>query len=127
MSRLLLDAHAVVWWDNGSPVLGENAKKAIRNANSVFVSAVSEWELAIKAGLGKVALQRSILEAVVDAGFEPLAISFEHAQAVRRLRPIHKDPFDRLLVAVALVEGLTLVSSDTFLAQYPITVIDARM
>lgn len=126
MSRLLLDAHAIVWWDNGSPALGENATKAIRNASSVYVSAVSEWELAIKAALGKVALRRSILEAALEAGFEPLTISFQHAQTVRLLRPIHKDPFDRLLVAVALVEGLTLVSSDPLLSQYPISVIEAR-
>ena len=126
MSRLLLDTHTIVWWDNGSPALGENATKAIRNANAVYVSAVSEWELAIKAALGKIALRRSILEAVLDAGFEPLAISFEHAQTVQRLKPIHKDPFDRLLVAVARADGLTLVSSDPFLAQYPISVIEAR-
>ena len=65
-------------------------------------------ELAIKAGFGKVSLQRSILQATLEAGFEPLAMSFQHAQAVRGLRQIHKDPFDRLLVAVAQVEGLTL-------------------
>ena len=125
MSRLLLDAHAVIWWDSGSPALGENATKAIRNASAVYVSAASEWELAIKAALGKVELRRSLLEAALDAGFEPLAISFQHAQTVRTLKPIHKDPFDRLLVAVALVEGLTLVSSDALLAQYPIRVIQA--
>jgi len=126
VNRLLLDAHAVVWWDIGSPALGEDATKAIRNADFVYVSAVSEWELAIKAALGKVTLRRSILEAARDAGFEPLAISFQHAQAVRSLKPVHRDPFDRLLVAVALVEGLTLVSSDPLLAQYPISVIDGR-
>ena len=125
MSRLLLDAHAVIWWDSGSSALGEKATKAIRNASAVYVSAASEWELAIKAALGKVELRRSILEAALDAGFEPLAISFQHAQTVRALKPIHKDPFDRLLVAVALVEGLTLVSSDALLARYPISIIEA--
>ena len=126
MRRLLLDAHVVVWWDIGSPALGENATKTIRDASSVYVSAVSEWELAIKAGLGKVKLRRSIMEAALDAGFELLPISFEHAQTVRSLKPIHRDPFDRLLVAVALVEALALVSSDPLLSQYPITIIDAR-
>ena len=58
--------------------------------------------------------------------FEPIAISFDHAQAVRTLKPFHRDPFDRLLVATALIEGLTLVSSDTLLSQYSIPVIDAR-
>lgn len=125
MSRLLLDAHTLIWWDSASRSLGANARKAIQNADAVLVSAASEWELAIKAGIGKVRLRRSILEAATDAGFEPLPVSFHHAQAVRTLKPIHKDPFDRLLVAVALVEGLTLVSADTLLARYPITFIDA--
>jgi PIN domain nuclease of toxin-antitoxin system len=60
------------------------------------------------------------------AGFEALPISFEHAQAVRELKSIHKDPFDRMLVAVAMVEGLALVSADPVLAEYPISFIDAR-
>jgi PIN domain nuclease of toxin-antitoxin system len=126
MTRLLLDAQAVVWWDTASPALGKDATEAIRRAGAVYVSAVSEWELSIKAALGKVKLRRSILEAALDARFEPLAISFHHAQAVRALKPIHRDPFDRLLVAVALVERLTLVSSDPVLARYPVQVIDAR-
>lgn len=127
MSRLLLDTHVVLWWDEGSRALGENAKRAIQNANWVCVSAASEWELAIKTAMGKAKLRRSIMEAAVDAGFEALPISFEHARAVRSLKPIHKDPFDRLLVAIALVEGLSLVSADTFLHRYPIAVVDARI
>jgi PIN domain nuclease of toxin-antitoxin system len=115
-----------VWWDTGSRELGASAKKAIQDAAYVCVSAASEWELAIKAALGKVTLRRSILDAALDAGFEPLPITFEHAQAVRSLKPIHRDPFDRLLVAVAVVEGLTLLSSDSLLSQYPVPVIDAR-
>lgn len=126
MTRLLLDAHAIVWWDTGSPALGKEAAGAIRRASAVYVSAVSEWELSIKAALGKIALRRTILDATLDAGFEPLSVSFHHAQTVRTLTPVHRDPFDRLLVAVALVEGLTLVSSDPIMAQYPIRVIDAR-
>lgn len=127
MSRLLLDAHTVVWWDSDSPALGEKARSAIERASSVYVSAASEWELAIKAQLGKVTLRRTLLEAARDAGFELLAITFEHVQAVRRLKPIHKDPFDRLLVAVALTEELTLVSSNPILERYPIRVIEARV
>jgi PIN domain nuclease of toxin-antitoxin system len=126
VTRLLLDAQAVVWWDSASPSLGTEAAKAIRSASAVYVSAVSEWELCIKAALGRVALRRSILDATRDAGFEPLAITFDHVQAVRPLKPIHRDPFDRLLVAVAIVEGLTLVSSDPVLARYPVRVLDAR-
>ena len=126
MRRLLLDTQTVIWWDSGSRQLGRNALAAIWNAADVFVSAASEWELAIKAGLGKLALRRTVLQATVDARFQPLAVTFEHAQAVRALKPIRKDPFDRLLVAVAQVEGLTLVSSDPLLADYPVPVIEAR-
>jgi len=126
VNRLLLDAHTVVWWDTASRELGENARNTIRRATSVYVSAASEWELAVKAALGKIVLRRSILEATLAAGFEPLSVSFHHAQTVRLLKPIHKDLFDRLLVAVAMVEGLTLVSSDPVVAQYPIRVISAR-
>ena len=126
MSRLLLDSNTIIWWDDGSEDLGPAARKTIQQAESVYVSAASEWELSIKAGLGKLSLRRSILEATLAAGFEPLPLSFEHAQAVRGLKAIHKDPFDRLLVAVATVEGLRLVSSDPVLSKYPISVIDAR-
>ena len=69
--------------------------------------------------------RRSVLEAVVAAGFEPLPISFQHVRAVRRLEPIHKDSIDRLLVAVALTEGLALVSADAMMARYPVPLIDA--
>jgi PIN domain nuclease of toxin-antitoxin system len=126
MNRLLLDSNTVIWWDDGSDELGVAARKMIQDAESVYVSAASEWELSIKAALSRISLRRSILDATVAAGFQPLPISFEHAQAVRQLKPIHKDPFDRLLVAVAMVEGLAIVSSDPVLSKYPISVIDAR-
>jgi PIN domain nuclease of toxin-antitoxin system len=111
----------------GSPELGEIARRAIRDASQVCVSAATEWELVIKAALGKVTLHRSILEATLDAGFEPLPVTFQHAQSVRLLKPIHRDPFDRLLVATAITEGLTLVSSDSLLSKYPAPIIDARL
>jgi PIN domain nuclease of toxin-antitoxin system len=125
VSRLLLDTQAIAWWDLASRDLGPEATRSILDAEAVDVSAASEWELAIKAALGKITLRRSILEATLEAGFEALPVSFEHALAVRTLKPIHKDPFDRLLVAAALVEGLTLVSSDAVLAEYPIRVLEA--
>lgn len=126
MKRLLLDSNTMIWWDDASKELGGTARALIQNAESVYVSAASEWELSIKAALSKITLRRSILEATVAAGFEPLPVSFAHAQAVRVLKSIHRDPFDRLLVAVAMVEGLTLVSSDLILAEYGVPVIDAR-
>ena len=125
MTRLLLDTHVVLWWDDASSSLGREARRAIEDAAAVYVSAASEWELSIKAALGKVRVRRTIKDATTAAGFELLTVSFEHAQAVRQLAPLHKDPFDRLLVATASVEGLTVVSADPSLARYPIQWIDA--
>jgi PIN domain nuclease of toxin-antitoxin system len=126
MRRLLLDTHALIWWDSDSDELGKSARREIQDAGAVWVSAASEWEITIKAALGQVTLERSLLEAAENAGFLPLPLSFEHARAVRDLKPIHKDPFDRLLVAVAMVEGLTLVSGDDVLSKYPIAFLNAR-
>ena len=120
-----MDTQTILWWDDASPELGENAKSAIQTASSVYVSAVSEWELAIKSSLGKIKFSRSILDATLEAGFEPLDITFHHARATLSLKPIHNGPFDRLLVAVASVEGLTLVSSDTILSRYPVNFLHA--
>lgn len=98
-----------------------------RNWGALYGESRTLWSADQGEGaLGKMVPRRSILEAAVDAGFEPLAVTFEHAQGVGTLKPIHRDPFDRLLVAVALVEGLTLVSSDPVLEQHPIQFIDAR-
>jgi PIN domain nuclease of toxin-antitoxin system len=126
MRRLLLDTHALIWWDSDSDELGKSARREIHDAGAVFVSAASEWEITIKAALGQVPLKRSLLEAAENAGFFPLPVSFEHARAVLDLKLIHKDPFDRLLVAVAMVEGLTLVSGDDVLSEYPIAFLNAR-
>jgi PIN domain nuclease of toxin-antitoxin system len=125
VKRLLLDTHVVLWWDDASPSLGRQARRAIADADVVFVSAASEWEFSIKAALGKVVVRRSVEEATAAAGFEPLPVSFEHASRVRQLELVHKDPFDRLLVAAAVVEGLTVVSADEILGKYPIRWMDA--
>jgi PIN domain nuclease of toxin-antitoxin system len=126
MSRLLLDTQVVVWWDDASASLGADTASTIRNARDVYVSAASEWELTIKAALGKLRRQRTIEAAALAAHFELLPVTFEHARATGTLKPIHRDPFDRLLVAVAITEDLTIVSSDAIFARYPVRVIDAR-
>ncbi len=125
MTRLLLDTQVIVWWDRGSRSLGKKASDAITNADEVYVSAASEWEVAIKAALGKIRYQRSLLEAVMDAGFKGLGVSFEHARTVRKLPLIHRDPFDRILLATSSVEGLTFVTADSELGQYPVEIVDA--
>jgi PIN domain nuclease of toxin-antitoxin system len=126
MKRLLLDTEALIWWDDNDPRLGGNARAAIQNAAEVYVSAASAWEIAIKAALGKLRTSRRPAEAVVEGGFRELPISFDHADAVRDLAAHHRDPFDRLILAAAQVEGFTVVSSDDKFAPYGLPLIDAR-
>ncbi|MBA3887661.1 MAG: type II toxin-antitoxin system VapC family toxin [Acidobacteria bacterium] len=126
MNHLLLDTEALIWWDANDPRLGGNARALIQDAPRVYVSAASAWEIAIKTALGKLRTSRRASQVVVDAAFSELPITFEHTERVSTLPSHHSDPFDRLLVAVALVEGLTIVSSDRHIALYDVPVVDAR-
>lgn len=119
--RVLLDTHIALWAVVGSKRLAPRAKQLILAADSVFVSAASLWEIAIKHGLGRGDMPISsaqALQAFVDAGYELLNIRPEHALAVEGLVAIHGDPFDRMLVAQALVEPLTLITGDAVVASY---------
>ena len=126
MKRLLLDTEALIWWDGADAQLGAQARALIENAADVYVSAASAWEIAIKIALGKLRTAQRPAQAVADAGFLELPIGFEHAEAVTRLPPHHGDPFDRILVAVAQVEGCAIVTSDSQFARYGVPVVDAR-
>ncbi len=121
--RLLLDTHALIWWDAGVG-LEESVENAIRSADQVYVSAVSGWEIAIKASLGRLETTRRVEDAVVDSGFEELPVRLRHARRSERLPWHHRDPFDRMLVAQALDEGLTLVSKDQALSAYEVRIFD---
>lgn len=114
--RLLLDTHALVWWDNDA--LPARVVKRIRDADEVYVSAATAWEIAIKTALGKITVKGSVADAVADYGFVELPILISHAAAVRQLPHHHRDPFDRMLVAQASIEALTLVSRDAALRLY---------
>lgn len=116
----------MIWWDANDPRLGGNARALIRDAATVYVSAASAWEIIIKTALGKLRTTRRPSQVVIDAAFAELPITFEHTEGVSTLPPHHADPFDRLIVAVARVEGLTIVSSDRQLALYDVPVVDAR-
>ncbi len=116
--RLLLDTHTFLWWRGNHPRLGEAARTAIASAEMVFVSAVSAWEAAIKAGLGRLRIPEPFEVGVAASGFEELPITFLHAQRLEQLPAIHRDPFDRMLIAQALVEELTLVSEDRTFREY---------
>jgi len=116
--KLLLDTHILLWWLNGSAELRAEARELIANPeNAVFVSAAAIWEIYIKKSLGKLELPDGF-ESALDASFEMLAIQAGHARAAASLPAIHRDPFDRILVAQAQVERLTLLTADAVLAEY---------
>jgi PIN domain nuclease of toxin-antitoxin system len=115
--RLLLDTHALLWWVEDHPSLGSSAReRLIGGQDEVFVSAVSAMEIATKFRLGKLPEGRRMAEAfeaeVAAEGFLPLSISLGHAQRAGSLPIAHKDPFDRLLLAQAMIEGMILVSNE---------------
>jgi PIN domain nuclease of toxin-antitoxin system len=122
--NLLLDTHVLIWWDEGRRLAAE-ARRAIADADSVYVSAASAWEVAIKIGLGRLRPIRTVEQAVDESGFLELPVTFRHAERVGKLPPRHRDPFDRLLIAQADVEDLTLVTRDAVFARYGVAVIGA--
>jgi PIN domain nuclease of toxin-antitoxin system len=115
--RVLLDTHALVWWVEGREKLSAAARERIEDSdNAVFVSAASAWELAIKMRLGKFKsreLAERLDEHIVEEGFEALSISIEHALRAGAFDSPHKDPFDRMLIAQAQLEDLSVISKDT--------------
>ena len=124
--NLLLDTDALLWWLDDHPTLSKKAKAAIADGkNLVFVSAAVIWEIKIKQALGKLEIPGDFRGVLDDQPFEMLDITVEHAHAIGDLPAHHRDPFDRMLVAQAKVEGLTLVTRDIRLKEYKIPLIKA--
>jgi len=124
--RLLLDTAVVLWWAHGDPRLGGDAGAAISDgANAVAVSAASIWEIEIKRAAGKPSTVEDLARRLVEQGIRALAITFGHAERAGRLPLLHADPFDRMLVAQAQLEGLAIVTSDRRIAQYGVPVLPA--
>ena len=116
---LLLDTHALLWWLADDPRLPEAPRQALGNQEVlVYASAVSAWEITVKRTLGKLDIPGDWVTAVAEEGFRRLEITWEHVLEVGALPDVHRDPFDRLLVAQARVEGMTLVSGDATIAAY---------
>lgn len=123
--RLLLDTHAFLWWISDSPELSDDAREAIADGrNAPVFSAVSGWEIAIKAGLGKLELPdppaKFVNEQLSKNDLEVLPIHLRHALGVYGLPDHHRDPFDRLLISQALVERLPILSADPEISRYPV-------
>lgn len=121
--KLLLDTHLLLWAAGEPKRLPAAARKLINDPrNELLFSAASLWEITIKRSLGREDFRvdpRLLRRGLLDNGYAELAITGEHTIAVDSLPPIHKDPFDRLLVAQSMVESVTLLTSDPLLAQYP--------
>jgi len=124
--NLLLDTHALLWWLDDHPTLSTTAKTAIANTeNLVLISAAVIWEIKIKQSLGKLKIPRNFRKVLDEQPFEMLSITAEHAYAVGELPAHHRDPFDRMLIAQAKVEGLTIVTRDDHLKKYRVSIINA--
>lgn len=121
--RLLLDTHLVLWAAGQPDKLTAEARALLDDPrNEPLFSAASLWEIAIKSGLGRDDFRvdpRLLRRGLLDNGYRELAVTSEHAVAIASLPPIHKDPFDRLLLAQSHTEGITLLTSDAVVAQYP--------
>ncbi|GAB3177452.1 type II toxin-antitoxin system VapC family toxin [Streptomyces incanus] len=120
--RLLLDTHVVLWWLDDSAELSGEIKDLLDTEPAVYVSAVSPWEIAIKQSLGKLAGPEDLAERVRDSQFTGLPVTAGHGVRAGRLPAHHRDPFDRILVAQAQTEGMTLMTRDKWIPQYDVQV-----
>lgn len=117
--RLLLDTHTFLWWSEDSPQLPRHFRGAISEpTNEVFISAVTVWEIAIKRRTGRLVFSGRVTEAIERLRFQRLPIAISHAEAVEQLPLLHRDPFDRMLVAQAQAEGMILLTVDAKIIAY---------
>jgi PIN domain nuclease of toxin-antitoxin system len=123
VNRLLVDTHALLWWLADNPALSSAAREAIADpTNEPLVSTACVWEIAIKRSLGKLSAPDELPDRISEEGFAWLDVSARHAWHVAGLPAHHRDPFDRLLIAQALVEGLPIVTADARFDAYGVEV-----
>ncbi|WP_406073854.1 type II toxin-antitoxin system VapC family toxin [Micromonospora sp. NBC_01638] len=120
---LLLDTHVALWAITGDATLDTEFLDRLRHEPDIFLSPVTLWEITIKQSTGKLAGPPDLAERVRDMGFRELPVTHAHAIAAGRLPPHHRDPFDRMLVAQAITESLTLASRDASIALYDVDVL----
>ncbi len=124
--KALLDTHALLWWLEDNPTLSGRARDCISNGlNLIHVSAAAIWEIRIKQALGKLEIPSDFTQVLNRQLFEMLPITVEHADAVGNLPTLHRDPFDRMLIAQARVENLTIITRDSIFHQYQVPIVKA--
>ena len=123
--RLLLDTHVVLWRLSGAPSIGTAAQQEIRDADELMFSVVSFAEIGVKAALGKLSVPNDLRQHILDVGIRVLGLAPEHGLDVARLPLHHRDPFDRLLIAQARSERLTVMTADARIRAYDVRTVDA--
>lgn len=130
MKSIIIDTHVLIWWLANDPQLGKKSSLEIANTgNTIFVSAATSWEISIKVQSGKLTLpgpMSNMRNIVYREGFYELAIVLEHGNHAGQLPLIHKDPFDRMLIAQSMLEGYYLMTADKDIKKYPnVQILDA--
>ena len=122
--RLLLDTHVAIWWLAGDRRLSATTRATIESAAEAYLSVVSLWEIFIKQDKGRLDLPAGFADALLD-DFAALPLTVDHVLGGRALPTVHRDPFDRMLVAQAVSEGLTIVTADRAIAGFQVSVLPA--
>ena len=121
--RLLLDTHVLLWWRAASPKMSRRARAALTDLNNeIVISAATLWEIVIKRSTGKLSFPDDLAQVLQEEGFALLPIGFLHLGALAALPMLHRDPFDRMLIAQAIAEGMPLVTADRAMRPYPVPV-----
>lgn len=124
--KFLLDTHCLLWWLDDPSIISVPTRKLIPDpANDIFISSAAIWEIAIKQSMGKLVVVGDIDLCIAKSNFKRLPITFEHAWATKPLPMIHKDPFDRMLIAQAVVENATIVTRDVNIPLYGVPCVQA--
>jgi PIN domain nuclease of toxin-antitoxin system len=123
--NLLLDTHVILWWLTDDPTLSNDLKDRIDHEPGFCLSPATIWEVAIKQAIGKLGKPADLPERIRASGLQEIAITSEHALVAGRLPMIHRDPFDRMLVAQAQCEGLAVVTRDADISKYDVRVLAA--